>query len=328
MVTTRAADAALAVVDEVLRRAGPGTGTAVDERLTLAALAVAQQSTTVEQVRAMLVDLRDWPPDSAEVPPTTTKEWGGNKKARDKYAWLFEHGGAIESIQFLETFQGADVNWVRFENASPPRPVRARRRRNDDGVQIDTVRLAPQLIAWLVPNAEAVSPNGCLTLARSETNLIETVTVPKSELQDPHTVTSDCNREMVHRFVTLLTAMTGLQPSTRSVADPRTVRLALELLERTAGRRRRCRRRCRRCRSVIAENARKRGQAWSVCTPCARAIEDDARQLEIAPALTRRCLVCRTDIAHLRAGARTCGDACRNVLSRNLRHRRRPVSES
>ena len=92
---------------------------------------------------------------------------------------------------------------------------------------------------------------------------------------------------MVHRAVIPFTAMTGPQPSARAAADPRTVRLALELLERTAGRRRRCRR----CRSVIAENARKRGQAWSVCTSCARAIEDDARQLEIAPVLLRRCLV-------------------------------------
>ena len=117
------------------------------------------------------------------------------------------------------------------------------------------------------------------------------------------------------------TAMSGPQPSARAAADPRTMRLALELLERTAGRRRRCRR----CRSVIAENARKRGQAWSVCTPCAQAIEDDARRLEIEPVLIRRCLVCRTDIVHLRAGARTCGDACRNVLPRLLRSRRRPV---
>ena len=126
---------------------------------------------------------------------------------------------------------------------------------------------------------------------------------------------------MVYGFVIPFTAMSGPQPSARAAADPRTMQLALELLERTAGRRRRCRR----CRSVIAENARKRGQAWSVCTPCAQAIENDAHQLEIAPALLRRCLVCRIDIAHLRAGARTCGDAGRNVLSRLLRSRRRPV---
>ena len=115
--------------------------------------------------------------------------------------------------------------------------------------------------------------------------------------------------------------MSDLQLSARPTADPGTVRLALELPERTAGRWRRCRR----CRSVIAENARKRGQAWSLCTPCAQAIEDETRQLEIAPVLLRRCLVCRTDIAQLRAGARTCGDACRNMLSRLLRRQRRAV---
>ena len=139
--------------------------------------------------------------------------------------------------------------------------------------------------------------------------------------QNPHTVKSDCNRVMVHRAMILFTAMTGPQPSARSAADPRTVRLALELLERTAGRRRRCRR----CRNVIAENARKRGQAWSVCIACAQAIEDETRQLEIAPALFRQCVVCQTDITHLRAGARTWADACRNVLSRILRRRRRPT---
>ena len=74
--------------------------------------------------------------------------------------------------------------------------------------------------------------------------------------QNPHTVTSDCNRVMVYQVMILFTTMTGPQPSARATADPRTVRLALELLERTAGRRRRCRR----CRSVIG---RERAQARS-----------------------------------------------------------------
>ena len=56
-----------------------------------------------------------------------------------------------------------------------------------------------------------------------------------------------------------------------------------------------------------------------------RVIEGDAYRFEIEPALVRRCLVRRTDIATLRAGARTCGDACRNVLSRLLHGRRHPV---
>ena len=103
---------------------------------------------------------------------------------------------------------------------------------------------------------------------------------PRREpLQNPGTGTAVRNRVMVYGFVIPFTAMSDLQLSARPTADPGTVRLALELLERTAGRRRRC----------------------------------------------RRCLVCRTDIAHLRAGARTCGDACRNMLSRLLRRQRRAV---
>ena len=39
---------------------------------------------------------------------------------------------------------------------------------------------------------------------------------------------------MVHRVVMLFTAMPGPQPSARVAADPRTVRLALELLKRTS----------------------------------------------------------------------------------------------
>ena len=110
------------------------------------------------------------------------------------------------------------------------------------------------------------------------------------------------------------TEMSGPEPPARPGADPRTVRLALDLLERTAGRRRRYRRR----RRTIAENAAKRGEAWSICGPCVQAIEDEARQLEIAPPLIRRCLVCQDPIGHRRRGARTCGNACRNAFSRIL----------
>ena len=97
--------------------------------------------------------------------------------------------------------------------------------------------------------------------------------------------------------------------------DERTVRLAVQLLERTAGHRRRCRR----CGLAIVENAGKHGAAWSVCAPCAHAIEDDARQLEIEPPLIRRCLVCRELLGDRRRGPRTCGPACRTLLSRILR---------
>ena len=102
--------------------------------------------------------------------------------------------------------------------------------------------------------------------------------------------------------------------NTKTRTDPRTVRLALDLLERTAGRRRRCRR----CGIVIAENARKVGTAWSICTPCVRTIEADARQIEITPPLVRVCLVCLTGIEHRRPNARTCGAPCRSLLARIL----------
>ena len=101
-----------------------------------------------------------------------------------------------------------------------------------------------------------------------------------------------------------------------SAADERTVHMALEHLERSTGRR------CRRCGNAIAENAGKPGAAWSVCSVCAPAIAAEARQLEIEPPLVRRCLVCRTLLGDRRRGVRTCGTACRTVLSRILRRQR------
>ena len=78
---------------------------------------VSQESTSAKHLGAMLEDLRDWPPDSAEVPSKMAKKWGRDRKAKKKYSTLFEHGGDIESIQFLDTFQGSDVYWVRFQKA-------------------------------------------------------------------------------------------------------------------------------------------------------------------------------------------------------------------
>ena len=99
------------------------------------------------------------------------------------------------------------------------------------------------------------------------------------------------------------------------MTDSRTIQLAVQLLERSAGRRRHCRR----CRSVIVENAGKAGTAWSVCAPCTTAIEQTARQLEIGPQLIPHCLVCDADLTGKRKGARTCGSACRTLLARILK---------
>ena len=52
-----------------------------------------------------------------------------------------------------------------------------------------------------------------------------------------HRATSDHNRLVVYPVMMPFTAVLGLQPSEGGAADPRTVRLVLELLERIAGRR-------------------------------------------------------------------------------------------
>ena len=85
--------------------------------LLLAGPVAGQESTSVEQVRALLMDIQDWPPDSAEIPTKMAKKWGKDRKAKKKYKALFKQGGAIESIQFLDTFRETDIYWIRFENA-------------------------------------------------------------------------------------------------------------------------------------------------------------------------------------------------------------------
>ena len=97
-------------------------------------------------------------------------------------------------------------------------------------------------------------------------------------------------------------------------ADERTIQLALAHLERTAGRRRKCRR----CDQAIVENAGKAGTAWSLCRGCTADVDAEARQLNIAPPLIARCLVCRT-VLPPRRGKRTCSQACRSLLYRILR---------
>ena len=91
--------------------------------------------------------------------------------------------------------------------------------------------------------------------------------------------------------------------------------MALALLERIAGHRRRCRR----CGNTVAHSADKRGEAWSLCLVCTPAVAAEARQLTIEPPLIRRCLVCRTLIGERDPRARTCGAGCRSLLSRVLR---------
>ena len=76
-----------------------------------------EKTTTVEHVRAMLDDLRDWPPDSEEIPKKRAQKWRKDKKNRKRYAQLFAEGGELQSIEFIDTFDYGDVYLIEFENA-------------------------------------------------------------------------------------------------------------------------------------------------------------------------------------------------------------------
>ena len=76
-----------------------------------------ERTTTDEHVRAILDDLRDWPPDSEAIPKKVARKWGKNKGARDKYARLFAEGGELQSIDFIDAFDHGDAYMIEFENA-------------------------------------------------------------------------------------------------------------------------------------------------------------------------------------------------------------------
>ena len=86
--------------------------------LMLAGPAAGQErATTAEHVRAILDDLRDWPPDSEEIPKKVARKWKKDKGARDKYARLFAKGGELQSIDFIDAFDRGDAYLIEFENA-------------------------------------------------------------------------------------------------------------------------------------------------------------------------------------------------------------------
>ena len=90
-----------------------------------------EKTTTVEHVRAMLDDLRDWPPDSEEIPKKRAQKWRKDKKNRKRYAQLFAEGGELQSIEFIDTFDYGDVYLIEFENARVL--LRYTRHRKSDG---------------------------------------------------------------------------------------------------------------------------------------------------------------------------------------------------
>ena len=80
-------------------------------------VAAQERTTTVDGVQAVLDDLRDWPPNSEAIPKKVARKWKKDKGARDKYARLFAEGGALQSIDFIDAFDGGDAYLIEFENA-------------------------------------------------------------------------------------------------------------------------------------------------------------------------------------------------------------------
>ena len=94
------------------------TAIAASLSLMLAGPVAAQERTTTDEgVRAVLADLKDWPPDTEAVPSKVARKWKKNKGARDKYARLFAEGGALQSIEFIDAFDAGDAYLLEFENA-------------------------------------------------------------------------------------------------------------------------------------------------------------------------------------------------------------------
>ena len=86
--------------------------------LMLAGPAAGQEwGTSPEQVRAILDDLRDWPPDSKAIPKKVARKWGKDKGTRKKYAELFAEGGELQTIEFIDAFDHGDAYMIEFENA-------------------------------------------------------------------------------------------------------------------------------------------------------------------------------------------------------------------
>ena len=80
-------------------------------------VAAQERTTTDEGVRAVLADLKVWPPDTDAIPSKVARKWKKNKGARDKYPRLFAEVGALRSIDFIDAFDVGDAYLLEFENA-------------------------------------------------------------------------------------------------------------------------------------------------------------------------------------------------------------------
>ena len=80
--------------------------------LMLSGPVIGQETTNSEQLRATLEDIRDWPPDYDGM---GTKLGKAIRKHKSKTRKLFKRSGDIESVEFIESFRGVDLYYVRFQ---------------------------------------------------------------------------------------------------------------------------------------------------------------------------------------------------------------------
>ena len=84
--------------------------------LSLPAAAAAQEFTTTDDVRAAIEDFRDGTLDDLPVTAKIRKN-PPSQKHKSRHVKRFKSFGATESVTFWETFGGADLYLVAFENA-------------------------------------------------------------------------------------------------------------------------------------------------------------------------------------------------------------------
>ena len=74
--------------------------------------AVAQETTSEDDLRAVIEDLSDWPPNYEDMESPLANAIKEQKKHVIEF---FRNYGSLSSVQYLDTFKGIDIYFVRFQ---------------------------------------------------------------------------------------------------------------------------------------------------------------------------------------------------------------------
>ena len=74
--------------------------------------ALAQETTSEDDLRAVIEDFRDWPPNLKDMEKGLQKAVREQRKTVRKF---FQDSGSLKSVEFLDTFKGIDIYYVRFQ---------------------------------------------------------------------------------------------------------------------------------------------------------------------------------------------------------------------